>query len=179
MNAQIVPSTPTDAYIIKNLYPLYIHDLSEFTGERPNQHGVLEPTPVATLVAQGEVQDIWWQKPGVLFPLLIRADDHVAGFAMVARSPHVPAGADLMLHEFFVLRPFRSRRVGGSAAAEILNRFRGRWRIEVLAKNLRAQSFWRRVLWRYTQNQFEERFAETGLDTGPMWLYQFDNTTMV
>ena len=32
MDVSVVASTPETAYVIKNLYPLYLHDLSEFSG---------------------------------------------------------------------------------------------------------------------------------------------------
>jgi len=63
MDVKIILSTTHDAYIIKNMYPLYLHDLSQFSGAKPNEHGVLEPDEGRTLAEQGDVQNIWWQKP--------------------------------------------------------------------------------------------------------------------
>ena len=34
-------SDEEDAYIIRNLWPLYLHDVSEFDGCRPNRHGIV------------------------------------------------------------------------------------------------------------------------------------------
>lgn len=159
MSVRTILSTQDDAYIVKNLYPLYLHDLSEFSGERANEHGVLEPTSVATLFEQGEVQKIWWEKPDVLYPFIIQADGRIAGFAFVARAPHVPQATDQVIHEFFVLHAFRGKGIGDRAAWELFNRFPGRWQVEAMEKNLRAQAFWRRVVREYTRDRFEERSA--------------------
>jgi len=176
MNVTTTLSTADDAYIVKNLFPLYVHDLSEFSGERPNVHGVLEPGAVATLSAQGDVQDVWWRKPDALFPFIIRLDGGVAGFAFVARPPHVPESVDQVLNEFFLVRAYRGMGIGEQAAGQIFNRFPGRWQLEVLAKNFPAQAFWRRILREHTGNQFEERSAQT--DAGPRHIYRFKNSAI-
>jgi aminoglycoside 6'-N-acetyltransferase I len=172
MNVATILSTANDAYIVKNLYPLYLHDLSEFSGEKPNQHGILEPNAVATLAEQGEVQTIWWQKPDVLFPFIIQADDRIAGFAFVARPPYVPEKIDHVLQEFFLLRSFRRTGIGRRAAFEIFNRFPGRWQLEVLAKNFPAQAFWRKILRQCSENPFEERSETT--DAGRRRIFRFE-----
>jgi len=173
MNVRITPSTAADAYIVKNLYPLYLHDLSQFGGEMANEHGILEPDAASTLAEQGEMQSIWWNKPNVLFPFIIRDGGRIAGFAFVARPPHAPESTDHTLHEFFLLHAFRGVGVGDRAACEIFDRFPGRWHLEVLVKNLRARAFWRKVLSQYTGGQYEERSTRT--DAGPRQVYRFEN----
>ena len=44
MNIRLKPSNPEDAFIFKNLYPLYLHDLSAFHEVKPNRYGILEPS---------------------------------------------------------------------------------------------------------------------------------------
>jgi aminoglycoside 6'-N-acetyltransferase I len=175
MTVKTILSTINDAYIVKNMYPLYLHDLCQFSGEKPNQHGILEPTAVSTLTEQGEVQSIWWKKPDVLYPFIIQVDAKPAGFAFVARPPHVPESVDFLLHEFFIVRSFRNAGVGKRAAREVFDRFRGRWQFEVLAKNLGAQEFWRKVLREYTAGTFQERSVSAGNGLGPS--FQFQNLT--
>jgi predicted acetyltransferase len=119
-SVEIIPSTVDTAHIIRNLYPLYLHDLSEFTGDLPNANGIYEPAGVVarTLEEQGQLayQRLWWEKPGVLHPLLIKADRAVAGFALVAAPPYAPADADCCVQEFFIVRSLRRRGVGSRAA---------------------------------------------------------------
>jgi hypothetical protein len=56
MRVEVVQSVPETAHLIRNLYPLYLHDLSEFSGDLPNQHGVYEPQPsVRTLADQSDL----------------------------------------------------------------------------------------------------------------------------
>jgi aminoglycoside 6'-N-acetyltransferase I len=176
MKIRTILSTPDDAYVIKNMVPLYLHDLSEFGGQGPNRHGILEPTDVPALSDQGQVHDIWWQKPNVLLPFMIRAEDNIAGFAFVARPPAVPESVDQVLQEFFLFRSFRRMGIGATAAAEIFDRFPGHWYFEVLEKNLPAQAFWRYVLWRYTANRFEERSVRTESGRPQVFRFQSNST---
>jgi hypothetical protein len=53
---EVVRCDPAWAHLIRNLYPLYLHDLSKYSGELPNAHGVYEPDPsVRTLAEQADL----------------------------------------------------------------------------------------------------------------------------
>ncbi|KKO51721.1 hypothetical protein XI25_23520 [Paenibacillus sp. DMB20] len=45
-------------FIINNLYPLYLHDLSEIWGWKPNIYGVFEDDEILSLNEQNEVFDL-------------------------------------------------------------------------------------------------------------------------
>lgn len=119
MEIQVVLSNPDNAYLIKNMYPLYLHDLSAFSTALPNEHAILEPTPVKTLMEQGEVQQTWWEKPNVLFPFLIVVETIPAGFALVATPPHVPPGVHYVLHELFLFHPYRGKAIAQRAVIDL------------------------------------------------------------
>lgn len=176
MDIKIVLSNKDTAYIIKNLYPLYLHDLSEFADWKdqvPNEHGILEPDNpgVRTLVEQGEVFNILWEKPNVLFPFLILVDGKPAGFALIATPPHVPYGGDYYVNEFFLLRPYRGKGIGERAAVEVFDKFHGQWELMVMPKNLRALAFWRKTIAKYMSGQFQEEV--TG--DNDMVVFRFNN----
>lgn len=177
MNVKMILSTSDDASFVKNMYPLYLHDLSQFSGEGPNEHGILEATAVRTLGEQGDVQNIWWEKPEILLPFIIQADGRAAGFALVARPPHVAENVDYLLQEFFLLHAFRGRGIGDLAAWEIFDRFRGRWELHVLPGNLPAQAFWRRLLRNGGNTRFEERLAN--VDGGRLVVFRFENSQRI
>lgn len=72
MNVRVKRTSANEAYIIKNMYPLYLHDLSEHYQTYPNLHGIYEESgTIQTLEEQYGVQNIWWEKPDTLFPYLI------------------------------------------------------------------------------------------------------------
>lgn len=134
--------------LLRNLYPLYLHDLSEFG-------------PAYALDAAGEWQPdylpYWLSGKDEACPLLFRLDERPVGFAMVARapSPYMTPGRDFRLSEFFVLRGVRKRGVGRRAACAVFDRFKGQWELSQLPENLPARSFWNRVVDEYTGGRFQ------------------------
>jgi aminoglycoside 6'-N-acetyltransferase I len=134
---------------LTNVYPLYLHDLSEFDEGyyHLDGHGLWKPDHLPSWLNE---QEDW--------PLLIVAEDQRVGFALVnqAPSPHLTPGMDYRMSEFFILRDHRRNRLGWQAAFMVFDRFRGRWELSVLRRNLGAISFWRRILSEYTNGSYTE-----------------------
>ncbi|OAB38294.1 acetyltransferase [Paenibacillus macquariensis subsp. defensor] len=163
-------------FIINNLYPLYLHDLSEIWGWKPNKYGVFEDDETLTLNEQNKVFDVWWSKQSILFPYLIRVDEVPAGFALVASPPYTPHGSDFYINEFFILRSYRGRGVAETAAVKVLNNHQGSWELQTnpIEVNKRAQTFWRRTINDYTDGNYQEEIAETKND-GNKLIFRFIN----
>jgi predicted acetyltransferase len=127
-----------DLDALRRLYPLYLHDLSEFTEHyRLDEEGRWQPSYI----------DDWLGREGT-HSLLVRQDRAAVGFALVGQPPfpYMPSDVDHRLAEFFVARPYRRAGVGRAAAEVVLAAFRGRWQLEVVPRNSAALAFWRRVL---------------------------------
>ena len=149
MDVQLKLSTQDDAHIIKNLWPLYQHEVSEFDGQRPNAHGLFGvDDSVTTLAEHGESQNAWWTDPKSLFPYLILADGHPAGFNLITARSRLPEefDVDFVVYEFFVLHAFRGHGVAERAALDGFARHPGKWEIVTYPSQARAISFWRKVV---------------------------------
>jgi len=175
MDIKVVLSNKDTAYIIRNLFPLFLHDLSEFDGTLPNEHGILEPAPVQTLVEQGEIFKNRWETPNVFFPFLIFVDGRPAGFDLIATQPYAPSSIDYFVHDFFLLHPYRGKGIGEWAATEVFKKFHGRWEVHVQLNNLRAQAFWRKTIAKYISGQFQEEIGRTPLYADDMVIFRFNN----
>ncbi|ASA26493.1 hypothetical protein B9T62_26675 [Paenibacillus donghaensis] len=180
MNVRVKVTDPKDAYLIKNMYPLYLHDLAghygPVPGHLPNRHSIFEDSEdYVTLQDQYDVQNIWWEKPGCLYPHLILADDLPVGFALIATPPHCAPGVDYFVNDFFVMNPFRGQGIAEAAAASVFDSFRGSWQLftNPSAKNSTAQAFWRRTVSNYTQGQYEEYQGNTF--DGDKLVFSFSN----
>lgn len=137
-------TTPESAHIIRNLWPLYVHDIAAYDGTKPNPHGVLSPDVEArTWPGPGD----WWHQGDVLAPYLIRVDGVPAGFSLIASGAFVPTdGVDHVVHEFFIAHGFRGTGVAQAAARESLRRHPGRWEIVTYPNAHGPQAFWRKTL---------------------------------
>jgi len=101
-------------------------------------------------------------------PFLIHVDGQLAGFVIIDGRSHFTGGAGVWdVGEFFVMRKYRRRGVGEQVARLLFNRFRGRWEVRQLVKNVDAQAFWRKVIGRYTNGQFEEVPSDDSRWRGP------------
>lgn len=176
MQVTIELTDQKNKFIINNLYPLYLHDLSEIWGWQPNVYGVFEESEILTLNEQNSVFDIWWSKPMILFPYLIRANEVPVGFALVATPPYTASESDFYLNEFFILRSFRGRGVADDAAIQVFDSHRGTWELQTHPgeNNRSAQTFWRRTVNKYTKGEYQEEVAETKSD-GTKLIFTFKN----
>ncbi len=106
--------------------------------------------------------DAYWAPwPGEeRYPLLIRTEGELAGFAMV----RAVNGSNVMA-EFFVLRKFRRRGIGSVAAKAVFRRFPGSWIVHEHPKNLPAQEFWPKVIASLTPRDFLQEVSADGAVT--------------
>lgn len=164
-------------FIINNLYPLYLHELSAVRTVYTNKYGVFEDNDdYKTLEEQIPVFDIWWEKENVLFPFLIIVDNLPAGFALVATPPYIFDGSDFFLHEFFILGAYRGTGIAEKAAIKLFDKFKGNWVFFTTPndKNIRALKHWRKTLAHYTNNQYVEEVKDT-IDHGVNAVFNFTN----
>jgi len=143
-----------DRHWLLNVYPFYLHDLSEFDDGyySLDEHGRWSPDHLPS----------WLDEP-TDHPLIIVESGRRVGFALVnqAPSPHMATGMDFRMSEFFVLRSHRGRSVGRRAVFALFARFRGRWEIAELPRNAPAIRFWRRVITEYGGGRHEETTSAT------------------
>jgi predicted acetyltransferase len=146
---------PADRPAILNLTTFFRYELLPFAdaaggpGSALNAFGVIDegggadgaPTHERAAAAQA----VWWTKPGVLLPMLIRVGDEPAGFANVARPPHAHRSVDYRIEDFFIANKFRRAGVGRRAVEQIVARHRGVWEVGWLPRNAPAEQFWRAV----------------------------------
>jgi predicted acetyltransferase len=148
--------------LLDRLMQLYLHDFSEFA-PIVSPHGEVD--------AEGRFAYPWlesyWQDSGGI-PLLIRADDHLAGFALLNQWSALELPLDHGVAEFFVLRKYRRARVGTRAALFIFRRYPGRWEVPVAWYNPPALAFWRGVAEAAAPGKVEEMVGNGKRWAGPV-----------
>jgi putative acetyltransferase len=134
---------------LRNVYPLYLHDLSEFA---PGEY---------ELTADGRWEPdhlpYWLEKP-FCHALVVLEDARPVGFAFVGESPFpfMSPGVRFRLAEFFVLRARRRSGLASGAARAVFERFRGPFELGVLPRNAPALAFWRGMLPAVSQARVRE-----------------------
>jgi predicted acetyltransferase len=136
--------------IVENLMQLYLHDFSEFEDLQIQEDGQYAY----------EYLEQYWQNSN-RYPFLFRADNQIAGFALLRYDVDFRSMQDRMeMIEFFVVRSFRRQGVGRAAAARLWDLFPGRWSLRVLTANTGGLAFWRATIADYTRGKFDEHKEE-------------------
>jgi predicted acetyltransferase len=149
--------------MLDRLLQLYKYDFSEFApigspyGE-VDEEGRFAPYPGL---------ERYWHDSGHI-PLLIRADDRLAGFVLVHQWSALGLALDHGVGEFFVLRKYRRASVGTRAALLVFRRYPGRWEVPVAWYNPPALAFWRSVAETLAPVEVEEIAADGKRWTGPV-----------
>lgn len=157
MNVILEKIGPEKQSILRNLYSLYLHDLSAYAkGLQISEDGSFEFDSFALI----------WEKEG-LTPYLIITDDDLAGFILLLEAP-LTKKVDKVINDFFILNPYRGKGVAKAAAARIFEQHKGSYYISQLNKNEPAVRFWRKI---YQQMELDvEEYTE--IQDGEEVVYQ-------
>lgn len=132
---QLEPATAADLPVMQNLGRFYVYDIARYCGDLPGwdcpPDGLWECIDFAP----------YFDEPGT-HPFILRAGAVPAGFVVVKRLERQGCWN---MEQFFVAAPHQRRGTGTRLFREVLGRFPGSWRIEIIPENARALAFWRRV----------------------------------
>jgi predicted acetyltransferase len=89
--------------------------------------------------------DRYWRVEG-FHPLLIRAGERLAGFALINTHSRRGEKVDFNMAEFFIAREHRGRGAATEAVRLVMAQYAGRWEIAAAEYNVAAKMFWSRTL---------------------------------
>ncbi|MFX3647837.1 MAG: GNAT family N-acetyltransferase [Paenibacillus sp.] len=150
MNVEITRILAEQKELFLNLFNLYLYDLSEFSGEDLLEEGTYDPTNTYLYLERDE-----------LHPFLIQYDGKVIGFVLVCSPPYVPEEVDYTVQELFLVKKYRGQGLAAQAVDSVFAQFQGRFKVEQLANNAAAVSFWKKY---YEQHQIEYTESEYNIE---------------
>ncbi len=158
METRVLAAERSDQEALRNLFQLYTYDFSEILPLDVEETGRFKEEPL-----EAYWSDAW------RFPLLLRVDEHLAGFALVHHRSKLSTAENVWdMAEFFVLRKYRRAGVGTRAAHRIFATYAGEWEIRQRHANVAATAFWRRVISVYTGGSFREELLDDERWRGPV-----------
>jgi predicted acetyltransferase len=129
-------ATAADHETLTNLWLLFRHDLSAFTGALPDHRGRYRDERLRAALAG----DPAWAAH------VLRLGEAPVGFALVRGLDGAgPDGGTRVLSAFFVVAAARRRGVGLAGALAVLAAHPGPWEVAFQDANAPAVAFWRRV----------------------------------
>ncbi|MCL2386132.1 MAG: GNAT family N-acetyltransferase [Defluviitaleaceae bacterium] len=140
MKIEVIPAEKSQKSVLMQLMELYNHDLSEYTKEDVNEHGLFGYSYI----------DLYWIEER-RYPFFIKVDGCFAGFVLVGTGRHYSTNENAhCIAEFFIMLKYRRMNVGEFAARYVFDLFAGEWEVRVLSANKPALPFWRKVITKYT-----------------------------
>lgn len=138
--------------VLRHLIELYNYDFSEFTNDDVNEIGLYDY----------KYLDNYWNEPN-RFPFFIKVDSKYAGFALIRKITN-DGSIDVYnsLAEFFVMKKYRERGVGRTAAINLFEKYKENWEVSVIKENKPAQMFWKKVICKYSNGTYIENKNEDG-----------------
>jgi predicted acetyltransferase len=125
------PATADEIEALVNLWQLYMQDLALFRNLNIENDGRYRDDRLRTYLAYEE----HW-------PLVIRSDGEVVGFALVRKSKPTT----YVIGEFFITSEVRGAGIGQGAVSEILQKFAGNWEVPFQNENSIGAAFWRKTI---------------------------------
>ncbi|MGG3447334.1 GNAT family N-acetyltransferase [Bacillus nitratireducens] len=136
----------SEKMILRNLYSLYLHDLSKFTTNM-------------TIGADGffeyEDLDMFWKNDGIT-PYFIKVDHSIVGFLLLLERPFLKKENDFGINDIFILNQYKGKGIGKKVIENLLEEKRGQYFVIELIKNVPAVSFWKKV-YRELKIEFDEQ----------------------
>ncbi|MBD0369323.1 MAG: GNAT family N-acetyltransferase [Pyrinomonadaceae bacterium] len=156
MEVKIIPATPEEESVLANLFELYAHDFSEFSGLEIGEDGRFGYPHL----------HLYWKEPHRR-PFLIRADGKLAGFVLLQKRSQISGDRDVWdIAEFFILRSYRRLGCGMKAAHAVWRMLSGRWEVRVMEQNRGAKEFWQRCVNEFTGRTIDAVIFDKG---GKRW----------
>ncbi|QWH11065.1 GNAT family N-acetyltransferase [Bacillus mycoides] len=132
--------------ILRNLYALYLHDLSKFTVNiKIGADGFFEYEDLHML----------WKNDGIT-PYFIKMDHSIVGFLLLLERPFLKKENDFGINDIFILNQYKGKGIGKQVIENLLEEKRGQYFVIELIKNVPAVTFWKKV-YRELNIKFDER----------------------
>ncbi|WHY55982.1 GNAT family N-acetyltransferase [Peribacillus simplex] len=135
MNVSLNQISSDERHILKNLYSLYLHDLSEYTeGLDLSSDGAFE----------FDSFELIWKMEGVT-PYFLKKDKTIVGFLLLLERPFLNKEYDYSINDIFILKKYRRKGIAIALVKELFKQKKGSYFVVELAKNIPAVIFWRKI----------------------------------
>ena len=131
--------------ILRNLYEKYEYELSQYTDCDVNKLG---------LFGFGFLDYYWSEENRHAF--FIKVNYKLAGFILINDYPAIKKlNTKYTMDSFHILYKYRRIGVGKYCVKYILDKFKGKWQLNIIPKNIISKYFWENAISEYTNGNYE------------------------
>lgn len=135
--------------VIQNMARFYAYDLSKSCGF----YDLFDWSFPENGLYEGPDFSDYWKADH--FPMIIKVDNELAGFALIDKKGTTP-DVDWNMGQFFIVGKYQGRCIGHAVASQIFQNLPGVWEVMQMPDNLPAIAFWKKVIGDFTNNKFSE-----------------------
>lgn len=146
--------TSYNSSIFDQLVQEYEREFSSITGKKPDKNGKY-------------ALDSDWSSPNEGFYWI--ENDQVVGFCI-----KIEIGSSSDISEFYVIPSYRKKGIGERMAFAVFDLFPGKWQVRQIEGAEEAKQFWRKIIRKYTQGNFDEIETEDAY-WGTVTCQRFEN----
>ncbi|MFC6333007.1 GNAT family N-acetyltransferase [Paenibacillus septentrionalis] len=148
---ELVEVSLDQKFILRQLIELYEYDFSEYNDRDVNEYGQYGY----------KYLDHYWTEND-RHPFFIKVDQQYAGFVLINSHSYLVKGSQVSsVAEFFIMRKYRGKGIGRTAATSVFDRYRGNWEVLQHGNNQPSKRFWHSVIDQYTDGHYELLEVET------------------
>jgi predicted acetyltransferase len=143
-----------DETTFRNLYQFYLYEFSIMVGFDTNYGGQFP---------QDDLDGCWTDSKRR--PFLVKVDGKWAGLAIVEvgiESYHTDSKDVVYMSEFFIMGAYQKKGIGERVATYLFDHFPGKWEVSEIKQNVNALAFWRKIIGRYTGDNYREKVKDNG-----------------
>ncbi|PPA71065.1 GNAT family N-acetyltransferase [Jeotgalibacillus proteolyticus] len=160
MSITLTKVKESQKHILRNLYSLYLHDLSAFTakleiGEDGSFHY--------------ESLERFWEIDGIS-PYFIKLETDIIGFLLLLERPFLKKENDFGVNDLFILNQFKGKGWGREAVNLLFEQRKGKYFVIELEENRPAVSFWKKL---YAEAGIEYQERQKVMDEEPCLIQTF------
>ena len=136
MEFSLIKINNNNLHILKNLFQLYIHDISKELSWNVNNNGLFEAYSLDD-----------WFKDKNNFGYIIITQNNIAGFVMIDKEFKILENKteNLNLSEIFVLNNFKGKGLAKNVVLKVFDLHKANWETRPVPMSNSAQLFWEKV----------------------------------
>jgi len=135
MTVKLQEVLESEKSILRNLYSLYLHELSKYTTNLDiSEDGLFH----------FEELDKFWNVDG-MSPYFIMFDEKVVGFLLLLERPFLKKSNDYGINDLFILNKCKGKGLATQVVRTLFEEKPGRYFVMQVVENKRAVAFWKKV----------------------------------
>jgi len=139
MNIELIKVNSNKKELLENLLQLYLHDISYYFPIEFDNNTCKYKYNLSSYFNNN-------------YAYFITNNNEIAGFILIDDN----SNNNYEISEIFILNNYKNKDIGKETIYKIFNKYKGNWTIKAVPNSNIAESFWDKVIYNYTNNNYKK-----------------------